>query len=412
MPRLRSTTLFFLLFSLRGALAGESVVIEVSAGLHDRENVPVFVSLPSSMRSTSALSLTSIDKNSAVAVQALPSDEPQAVWILREKLPAGAKRRYRLETSEPIPGTKPIATCADNGDGLLLSVGEKPVLIYHHAIQEPPDGIEPVYRRSGYIHPVYAPSGRVITDDFPPDEPHQHGMFFAWVNTSVAGHNVNFWDPKAQTGQVRHSAIEKICGGDVFAQFRVELVHIDTSNRDAPQPVLKETWTVRAYNFDQQFLVDFESIQPCVVDSCTINMHPYGGMAFRGLRRWFDDKSVALVTSEAQDQKTGNGSRPQWVRMSGPVRSAAGTDELATLVVMGHPGNFRANQPVRLHPDKPYFCFAPMMAGSFSITKQTPYVSRYRLLIFDGDVKAKFSNQAWKDYADPPQVRILRHDER
>ena len=97
----------------------------------------------------------------------------------------------------------PLVTCVDSGEELVLSVGEKPVLKYQHAVKEAPEGIEPVYRRSGYIHPVFTPSGRVITDDFPPDEPHQHGIFFAWVNTTVAGHNVNFWDPKARHGTSR-----------------------------------------------------------------------------------------------------------------------------------------------------------------------------------------------------------------
>jgi hypothetical protein len=253
----------------------------------------------------------------------------------------------------------------------------------------------------------------LITDDFPLDEPHQHGVFFAWVNTTVAGHNVNFWDPKAGTGQVRHLAIERICEGDVFAQFRVTLLHSDTSNPEVSQPVLNETWTVRAFNLDRQYLVDFESVQICVADSCTVNMHRYGGTAFRGLRSWFDDKSVVLVTSEGKDEQSGNGSRPKWVRMSGPVRSDAGRDDkLATLLVMGHPNNFRANQPVRLHPDKPYFCFAPMMIGSFTIAGQEQFTSRFRFLIFDGENNDDANQRVWTDYAEPPNVRILLSDDR
>lgn len=401
-----------ILIACGSVLARESIVIEVAAGQQDRENTPIFVPLPQPMWGAAALTLTRIDTNVAVAVQILPSEEPHAVWLLREKLPAGQKRRYRLEATDAIPKTRPLVTCADTGEELLLSVGEKPVLKYQHAVKEPPEGIEPVYRRSGYIHPVFTPSGRVITDDFPPDEPHQHGVFFAWVNTTVAGHNVNFWDPKAGTGQVRHSAIEKIGEGDVFAEFRVTLLHSDTTNPEASQPVFNETWTVRAFNLDRQFLVDFESVQTCVVDSCTVNMHYYGGTAFRGLRSWFNDKSVALVTSEGKDQQTGNGSRPKWVRMSGPVQSDAGHDEkLATLLVMGHPSNFRADQPVRLHPDKPYFCFAPMITGSFTIAGQQSFVSRYRFLIFDGENNADANERAWTNYAEPPNVQILLSDD-
>jgi hypothetical protein len=395
-----------------GAQAQDFVVVEVAAGQHDRENIPIFVSLPPSMRGAAGLSLTQVDGNKQVAVQILSAEDPQAVWILREKLPAGQKRRYQLEATNAAPKNRPLVTCVDSGEEIVLSVGQKPVLKYQHAVKEPPAGIEPVYRRSGYIHPVFAPSGHIITDDFPPDEPHQHGIFFAWVNTTVSGHNVNFWDPKAGSGQVRHSAIAGISEGDVFAEFRVKLLHSDITDPEASQPVFDETWTVRAFNLDRQFLVDFESVQTCVVDSCTINRHHYGGTAFRGLRSWFDDQSVALVTSEGKDQKTGNESRPKWVRMSGPIQPEAGHDDkLATLLAMGHPGNFRADQPVRLHPDKPYFCFAPMIVGPFTIAAQTPFVSRYRFLIFNGENNPDSNQRAWNDYAEPPDVRILRADE-
>jgi hypothetical protein len=399
---------WLIVVACRSSLARESFVIEVAAGQQDRENTPVFVSLPQSMWSAAALTLTRIDSNTPVAVQILPSEKPQAVWLLREKLPAGRKRRYRLESKDAISKIPPLVTCVNTGEELFLRVGQKAVLKYQHAVKKPPQAIDAVYRRSGYIHPVFTPSGRVITDDFPPDEPHQHGVFFAWVNTTVAGHNVNFWDPKAATGQVSHSAIEKICEGDVFADFRVKLLHSDTTDPEASKPVFNETWTVRAFNLNRQFLVDFESIQTCVADSCTVNKHHYGGMAFRGLRSWFDDKSVALVTSEGKDQQNGNGSRPKWVRMSGPVPPDTGNDDkLATLLVMGHPSNFRANQPVRLHPDKPYFCFAPMITGSFTISREQPFTSRYRFLIFDGENNDDATERVWTDYAEPPDVRIL-----
>ena len=387
-------------------------MIEVAAGHQDRQNTPVFVSLPQSMWSAAALTLTRLDTSTPVAVQILPSEKPQAVWLLREKLPAGRKRRYRLEAKDSIPKTGPLVTCVNTGDELLLSVGNRPVLKYQHAVKKPPQDIDSVYGRSGYIHPVFTPSGRVITDDFPPDEPHQHGVFFAWVNTTVSGHSVNFWDPKAATGQVRHSAIEKIREGDVFAEFRVKLLHSNITNPDDSQPVFNETWTVRAFNLDRQFLIDFESVQTCVADSCTVNKHHYGGMAFRGLRSWFDDNSVALVTSEGKDQQTGNGSRPKWVRMSGPVAPDAKNEtKLATLLVMGHPNNFRADQPVRLHPDKPYFCFAPMMIEPFTISKQQPFISRYRFLIFDGENNDDSNRRVWTDYSEPPSVRILVADD-
>ena len=43
-----------------------------------------------------------------------------------------------------------------------------------------------------------------MTDDFPPDHAHQHGLFFAWVSTSFDGHDVDFWNQsKKSDGDVR-----------------------------------------------------------------------------------------------------------------------------------------------------------------------------------------------------------------
>ena len=74
---------------------------------------------------------------------------------------------------------------------------------------------------------------------------------------------------------------------------------------------------------------------------------------------------------------------------------------------MCHPGNFRAPQPVRLHPHKPYFCFAPMQLGDFEITLGRNFASRYRFYAHSGPVNAEESERLWQDYAEPPKVRVV-----
>jgi hypothetical protein len=73
-------------------------------------------------------------------------------------------------------------------------------------------------------------------------------------------------------------------------------------------------------------------------------------------------------------------------------------------VFPGHSQNFRAPQPVRLHPGKPYFCFAPMILGDFAIEPGKPYVSRYRYYLHTGEPDQAVNERIWNDYADPPQV--------
>jgi hypothetical protein len=71
------------------------------------------------------------------------------------------------------------------------------------------------------------------------------------------------------------------------------------------------------------------------------------------------------------------------------------------------PANFRFPQPVRLHPWIPYFCYAPSVPDSFTIEPGKPYVSRYRFCVHDGKPDAQLLERLWRDYADPPKVRVV-----
>jgi hypothetical protein len=358
--------------------------------------------------------LTRLDSNGAVAAQVLPGERPSVVFLV-EDLPADATRGYRLEPrDEPA---KTAVTCADDGKALRLSVGGRPVLEYHTAVLEPPPGIARLYRRSGFIHPLYTPSGQVVTDDFPPDHAHQHAVFFAWVNTTFEGRHVDFWNQPDKTGRVAHTATLATAEGPVFAQFQVKLRHEDATDPDHPRPALDEVWTVRAYNVSDVFLVDLESVQTCASSApLTMNQYHYGGMGLRGSRDWFDPQSKGgkpdparsghsdFLTSEGKNRLTGNHTRPKWIDLSGEVGPAHAPCGVALL---DHPGNFRFPQPVRIHPDKPYFVFAPMVEGPFEISPGQPYVSRYRFVVHDGLPDAAALARSWDDYAEPPRVRVV-----
>jgi hypothetical protein len=404
--------------AVAAAVPPRGVVIEVAAGAHARQNTPVVFRLPEALQSARALSLTLAGQDKVVETQLLelPGGQRSVAWIERDPLPAGATRRYRLEPADPAQPRQAAATCIADGKHLRLQVGERPVLEYNAAIVESPAGIEPYYRRSGQIHPLYTPSGRVVSDDFPPDHAHQHAVFFAWVNTTFEGRHLDFWNQREQTGRIEHVAVLGMGGGPVFGQFQVKLRHEDMAAPGGPRPVLDEVWTVRAYNVSDVFLVDFESWQTCAGPSpLTINKYHYGGMGLRGQRDWFD-ASVSgsnppaparsghsdFLTSEGKNRATGNHTRPQWVDLSGQIGEKA-----VGVAFLDHPDNFGFPQPVRLHPNKPYFCFAPMVLGSFEIAPGRPYVSRYRFVVHDGAADAALLERFWHDYAEPLDVRVV-----
>jgi hypothetical protein len=275
-------------------------------------------------------------------------------------------------------------------------------------------GFEPYYSRSGYVHPLLSPSGRVVTGDYPADHAHQHALFFAWTNCTFEGRKINFWDQKSGTARVRFVSADKIENGDGSCEFVVSHRHEDLSAPGGePKPVLDETWWVRIWRpAGECHIIDIVSTQTCASKSpLTINKYHYGGMAIRGTSDWFIDEKDAeqpgdFLTSEGKTRADGNHSRPNWVDMHGsyPDGSHAG------VAIFCHPDNFRFPQWVRLHPSKPYFVFTPQVEEGFEIKPGEPYVSRYRYIVHDGKPDPGLLDRLWNDYAHPPKVTVGQKD--
>ena len=389
--------------------AAPSVELELTAGDHDRDQTPITFLLPKKLAEFQHFKLVRAADKQEIAVQRYPGKTAKIGWVLARPLDKGETRQYRLTAQEQAPlsaGASGVSV-EDDGRSLLVNVGERPALRYNYEVNEGPKGMDPIYRRSGYIHPLFTPSGRELTGDFPADHPHQHAVFFAWTNTSLDGRPLNFWDQKGRTGRIEHVKLEgERERGPVFAQFGARLRHLDITTPESPQPVLNENWVVRVYNTKGYFLVDLYSRQRNTsVWPLVINKYHYGAMAIRGNDQWFGKPNAmkGFLTSDGKGREDGNATRARWVEMHGDLDG-----QPAGVAIMGHPKNFRAPQPVRLHPSKPYFCFAPMALGEFEIKPDESYVSQFRFYLHDGPVDAKESERLWNDYANPPKVVIVK----
>lgn len=300
---------------------------------------------------------------------------------------------------------EPTVVCRETDGALELFSRGRLIVRYHTAIVDPPEGIPPVFRRSGFIHPVATPQGRVVTADFPPDHAHQHGLFAAWVKTTFEGRAVDFWNQAGQTGAVEHVRTVGIEQGDRSAAFTVELRHSDLTAPGGPKPVLQEFWTVRAHDAPEGFLFDIDSRQTCIADApLVIEEYHYGGMGFRGSSQWFSavkDQPAPFEfrTSAGLDRLEGNHTRPDWVLAHGRIDG-----EECGLAVMGHPANFRHPEPVRLHPTKPYFVFSPCVLGAFPSEPGVERRARYRYFVFDGPADAERINRVWEEFRDQAAV--------
>ena len=85
---------------------------------------------------------------------------------------------------------------------------------------------------------------------------------------------------------------------------------------------------------------------------------------------------------------------PNWVALSGRID---GQD--VSSAVFCSPKNFRAPQSVRINPNKPYFCFSPMVEGPFKIAPGEDYVSRYRYLVTSKGADVNMIQKHWDEYS-------------
>lgn len=292
----------------------------------------------------------------------------------------------------------------ETDDTIRIALRGKPVLEYIKTARPVPEGLEKHFSRSGYIHPVYSPTGEEVTGDYPVDHAHQHALFFAWTRSEFDGKKTDFWNQAKQSAGIEFREIVNVSREDQQVSFSAK--HAFTvGTGDDRVDALNEIWTVTVHlTPDDHFLFDIESVQECASDKpLLLEKHHYGGMAFRGNSKWLkekDDRSInagdlEFLTSDGKDRWDGNHTQPNWVTLNGRL---GGQD--VSLTVFCSPQNFRAPQHVRLHPNKPYFCFAPAVTGKFKIEPGQKYVSRYRYLVTSGVADADVVTKHWQRYTE------------
>ena len=213
-------------------------------------------------------------------------------------------------------------------------------------------------------------------------------------SVTIDGKKIDFWNQKEEQGRVAHKRVLSTVAGERSVSFTVLLSHFD--QREGGTEILQEIWAVSVHELEgDRYRFDLDSRQSLVGDKpLLVEKYHYGGMALRGNVAWLGKDACEFLTSDGKSRLDGNHSRPNWVAMHGVLAGKP-----AAIVAMGHPQNFRAPQAVRLHPDKPYFCFAPMVDGSFSIGPGKEYRSRYRFLVSGTGVDQEWIDSCWKEYA-------------
>ena len=291
------------------------------------------------------------------------------------------------------------------GKKLKVSAAGKALVEYQAEPGElPRTNIKPIFRRGGYLHPIHSLSGKVITDDFPPNHIHHHGVWFSWSSAEFEGRPTDFWNMGDAKGHVEFAELGQTWSGPAHGGFTAKHRYIDLTG-GASKTALNEDWEVRILNRfpDQKFWVfDLSCTQRCASTAVKFPENRYGGVGLRGNWAWNGKDAVQFLTSEGvTDREKSHTMRARWCDMHGVIDG-----QEVGIAVMGHPENFRAPQPMRVHPTEPFFNFAPQQAGDFELQPGKTYVSRYRFVIHDGAPDKDLLDRIWTAYANPPKAEV------
>ena len=376
--------------------------LTVSAGEVARENTPVTVKLAPGLGAGKSLELRGPGEPLPVVI----GPQGTATFVIG-KLARGATARYELV--EHTGKTEPAAAGVEvkpEASGVVITVGGKTAFHYRSQGAAPRPEIAQKFVRGGYLHPVLTPQGVQVTDDYPEDHKHHHGIWTAWTDTEYEGRTPDFWNMGTQKARKDHVALGPTFAGPSAGGFTAKLSSTDLLAKP-PRIVLDEDWQVTLFRTHPKgaapyFLFDLLWTDTLVGTSpLVLPQYRYGGLGVRGAAAWLDPAQVTFLTSEGKDRLAGDESKARWVHMGGKVGGKP-----VGIAVLGHPSNFRAPQPLRIHPKEPYLSVSPPKEGKFSIEAGKPYVSRYRFVVADGPVDRALLERLYEDYAHPPEITV------
>jgi hypothetical protein len=299
-----------------------------------------------------------------------------------------------------LVAAEPAVTAKRIDKQIVFSANDREVLRYQAEPGEfPRANIKEAFRRGGYLHPIRTPSGRVVTDDFPSNHVHHHGIWMPWTKTEFEGRAPDFWNMGDNKGRVEFVGVDRIWNEEGRSGFTARHQFVDLT-APAPKVALNETWdiSVAAFSGDKpRHVIDFKSTQRCATDvPLKLPKYHYGGFGFRGNWAWNGADAFRVLTSEGEtDRKKANEARSKWCWVGGSLDG-----QLVGIIIICHPSNYRFPQPMRVHPTEPFFCYAPQQLGDMEIAPGTPYVSRYRIIVTDGETPRDQVESWWKEFAE------------
>ncbi len=187
----------------------------------------------------------------------------------------------------------------------------KPVLVYR-ASPQLKTGVAERYRRGCYVHPLWAPDGTVVTDDFPSDHFHHRGLSWMWPEVFWRGRQFDMWVP----GELRDRFVkwhERKADGKA-TRLRVENGWFLGEQQAVRETVAITIHPAKGMTRDLDVDLEFAALDgPVTVRGVTPDKKGYGGLVIR-----FAPRTVTKVTVPGEEDARDSNLRPlPWAEIEG-----------------------------------------------------------------------------------------------
>ncbi|MBV7532266.1 PmoA family protein [Chitinophaga sp. sic0106] len=408
---MRNILFTVLLWSSVGVYAQE-VRLTVKAGAYPRTNTLVSYKADQVLPAGKAWKLEEVTGGKKAAVPVQMDDAGVLTWVLRGTTASGEQRAYRLYAGKVAAHGRMHAEVSSAG--ISLKQNQQPILNYNTATVEPPAATDTVYRRSGFIHPLWAPNGVVLTTIYPKSgHAHHMGIWSPWTHTRFEGRVTDFWNVQKKEGKVFYAGTESVTDGDIWCGFRVKQEQVAYPAPGKSEVAIQETYSVRAYEATAngtRRLWDVRNDFSSPADSgITLLQYRYGGGFALRTTPYFTSKTSQVLTSEGNTRKDADSTRARWVMITGTAPEGE-----AGLLIMNAPDNFDSPQPLRVWPENMdggelMLNYSPTKMKTWQLVHGNVYTLKYRVMVYSGRLTTAEAEAAWRDYAFPPEVVVSGH---
>jgi len=295
---------------------------------------------------------------------------------------------------------------------ITLCSNGKNILSYYYSLCDVPETVDKIYQKSGFIHPLFSPMGKVLTRIQPADHYHHYGIWGPWTKTRIDGREVDFWNLGEGQGTVRFGGFISKISGPVFGGFKARQEYWDLSEKARNKIPINEVWDIKAFagklNDREIWIIDLITVFNNTLEN-PIEFEQYrygGGIGFRATEKWTKD-NCSVLTSDGKTRKDADGSRARWCDINGDT----GDGQRSGIVFLSHTANREHPEPVRVWPmdanggrGDMFFEFCPIRLKGWLIEPKKEYVLRYRMIVYDGEINSETMETLWKNYVYPPIV--------